>query len=92
MGGFSKLLPSDTLPKWQVALIISVPVAFGLGYLYYKLNVTKKQIIIAKTVETKTETVPVKEVPIVSIRLFDSFTLSPFICLIAVELSIFFLL
>lgn len=47
MGNFSKLLPSDSLPKWQVALIVSIPVAFGLGYLYYKCNVDNKQIIIS---------------------------------------------
>lgn len=50
MGSFSKLLPKESLPKWQVALIVSIPVAFGLGYLYYKCNVTEKQIIVSSKV------------------------------------------
>lgn len=55
MGNFSKLLPNDSLPKWQVALIISVPVAFGLGYLYYKSNLGNKALIISSNVNNEKE-------------------------------------
>lgn len=81
MGSFSKLLPKESLPKWQVALIVSIPVAFGLGYLYYKCNVSDKQIIVSSKVvkekdqkdsAVKKEPEPPKpEKILVSIRHYD---------------------
>lgn len=55
MGNFSKLLPNDSMPKWQIALIVSVPVAFGLGYLYYRLNVNNKRIIVRSNASKEEE-------------------------------------
>lgn len=77
MGNFSKLLPNDSLPKWQIALIVSVPVAFGLGYLYYRLNVNNKRIIVRSNASKEEEksgtpiqgtgSVPENDVELVSI-------------------------
>lgn len=50
MGTFSKLLPQESLPKWQVALLVSIPVAVGLGYLYYRFNVSTKELIVVNKV------------------------------------------
>ena len=81
MGSFSKLLPKESLPKWQVALIVSIPVAFGLGYLYYKCSVGDKEIIVSSKIvgekEQKDGTVqkepePAKPVKVlVGIRNYD---------------------
>lgn len=40
MVSLSKIAASsdNSLPKWQIALIASVPIAVGLGYLYYRRN------------------------------------------------------
>lgn len=75
MGSFSKLLPNESLPKWQVALIVSIPVAFGLGYLYYKCSVGDKEIILSsKVVKEKEKEVkevePPKPVILVSMEHF----------------------
>lgn len=61
MGTFSKLLPQDSLPKWQVALLASIPVAFGLGYLYYRFNVNTKELIVVNKVSKDKKTVKVTD-------------------------------
>ncbi|XP_066590629.1 mitochondrial import receptor subunit TOM70 isoform X1 [Prorops nasuta] len=34
----SNSIAGNSLPKWQVALFVGAPIAFGLGYIYYKNN------------------------------------------------------
>lgn len=66
MGTFSKLLPNESLPKWQVALIVSIPVAFGLGYLYYRCNIGGKEIVLSNKVvkeKEKVDTVAKSDLP-----------------------------
>lgn len=63
MGTFSKLLPQESLPKWQVALLASIPVAFGLGYLYYRFNVSTKELIVVNKVSKDKSTAKVSDHP-----------------------------